>query len=43
MYVQSIYDPIEWHLEDKKAISVGVAYVGYKAPEELEMFTEVGF
>ncbi|CAE8593797.1 unnamed protein product [Polarella glacialis] len=26
--------------KDKKAISVGVAYVGYKAPDELEMFTE---
>eukprot|EP00913_Durusdinium_trenchii_P013875 g13026.t1 len=26
--------------QDKKAISVGVAYVGYKAPDELEMFTE---
>eukprot|EP00931_Biecheleriopsis_adriatica_P087828 TRINITY_DN62243_c0_g1_i1.p1 TRINITY_DN62243_c0_g1~~TRINITY_DN62243_c0_g1_i1.p1 ORF type:complete len:651 (-),score=144.32 TRINITY_DN62243_c0_g1_i1:33-1922(-) len=26
--------------KDKKAISVGVAYVGYKSPDELEMFTE---
>mmetsp|Transcript_38941 Transcript_38941/g.97850 ORF Transcript_38941/g.97850 Transcript_38941/m.97850 type:complete len:621 (+) Transcript_38941:143-2005(+) len=26
--------------KDKKAISVGVAYVGYKGPDELEMFTE---
>lgn len=25
---------------DKKAISVGVAYVGYRGPDELEMFTE---
>lgn len=25
--------------KDKKAISVGVAYVGYRAPDELEMFT----
>jgi len=28
------------HAKDKKAISVGVAYVGFKAPDELEMFTE---
>eukprot|EP00930_Biecheleria_cincta_P005773 TRINITY_DN106729_c0_g1_i1.p1 TRINITY_DN106729_c0_g1~~TRINITY_DN106729_c0_g1_i1.p1 ORF type:complete len:631 (+),score=112.12 TRINITY_DN106729_c0_g1_i1:85-1977(+) len=26
--------------KDKKAISVGVAYVGFKPPDELEMFTE---
>lgn len=26
--------------KDKKAISVGVAYIGYKPPHELEMFTE---
>lgn len=26
--------------KDKRAISVGVAYVGYKGPDELEMFTE---
>jgi len=26
--------------KDKKSISVGVAYVGYKGPNELEMFTE---
>jgi len=26
--------------KEKKTISVGVAYVGYKGPEELEMFTE---
>lgn len=26
--------------KDKKAISVGVAYIGYKPPNELEMFTE---
>jgi len=26
--------------KDKKAISVGVAYVGYKGPDVLEMFTE---
>lgn len=26
--------------KDKKAISVGVAYVGYKGPDELEMFNE---
>lgn len=26
--------------KDKKAISVGVAYVGYRGPDELEMFTE---
>lgn len=28
------------HAKDKKSISVGVAYVGYKGPNELEMFTE---
>jgi len=28
------------HAKDKKSISVGVAYVGYKGPDELEMFTE---
>lgn len=27
--------------KDKKAISVGVAYVGYRGPDELEMFDEV--
>lgn len=28
------------HAKDKKSISVGVAYVGYKGPDELEMFDE---
>eukprot|EP00971_Amphidinium_carterae_P202876 4025941-Amphidinium_carterae.1 len=28
------------HAKDKKAITVGVAYVGYKPPGTLEMFTE---